>query len=155
MMERWRPLRPWRPSRAIDEVEHYMDEVLAGWPLRTFRRVPAEEMLWSPPVDVYEKPDKFVVRVEAPGVKKEAIDVSMTGETLTIKGHRKVSKDAKDEEYLRSEISYGSFSRSLTLPTAVDAEKIEATYEDGILEVTVPKAKEAKPAKIQIKTKGA
>ncbi len=154
VMDRWRPLRPWRPSRAVDEMERYMDEVLAGWPFRTWRRVPAEEMYWSPPMELYEKSDKFVIRIEVPGVKKDGIDISMTGETLTIKGERKAVKEVKDEEYHRSEISYGSFSRSITLPAAVDADKIEAMYEDGILEVVVPKAREAKPSKIQVKGKG-
>lgn len=79
----------------------------------------------------------------------------MAGDTLIIKGERKVSKEVKEEEYHRCEVCYGSFSRSIALPTAVDADKIEATYEDGILELNVPKAKEAKSSKIRIKTKGA
>ncbi len=157
VMERWRPsaLRARVPSRALDEAEHYMDEILAGWPFRTWRRLPAEEMSWSPPLEMYEKDDKFVVRAELPGVKQEDIDISMAGDTLIIKGERKVSKEVKEEEYHRCEVCYGSFSRSIALPTAVDADKIEATYEDGILELDVPKAKEAKSSKIRIKTKGA
>jgi HSP20 family protein len=74
------------PSRALDEAEHYMDEILAGWPFRTWRRLPAEEMSWSPPLEMYEKDDKFVVRAELPGVKQEDIDISMAGDTLIIKG---------------------------------------------------------------------
>jgi len=157
VMERWRPsaLRARVPSRALDEAEHYMDEILAGWPFRTWRRLPAEEMSWSPPLEMYEKDDKFVVRAELPGVKQEDIDISMAGDTLIIKGERKVSKEVKEEEYHRCEVCYGSFSRSIALPTAVDADKIEATYEDGILELDVPKTKEAKSSKIRIKTKGA
>jgi len=155
VMERWRPsaLRARGPSRVVDEIERYMDEILAGWPFRTLRRLPAEDMYWSPPLEMYERDDKFVVRAELPGVKESEIDISMTGDTLTIKGERKASKEVKEEEYHRCEVCYGSFSRSITLPAAVDVDKIEATYEDGILEVSVPKAKEAKPSKIQIKTK--
>jgi HSP20 family protein len=157
VLERWSPsaLRARRPARALEEVERYMDEILAGWPFRTWRRLPAEELSWSPPIEMYEKDDRFVVRTELPGVRSEAIDISITGDTLTVKGEREVSKEVKDEEYHRSEIAYGSFSRSIAMPAAVDAKGIEASYEDGVLEVTVPKAKEAKPAKIQIKTKGA
>ncbi len=156
VLERWRPsaLRARGPSRMLDEAERYMDEILAGWPFRTWRRLPAEEMSWSPPVELYEKDDKFVVRTEVPGVKEDDIDISMTGDTLTIKGERKVSKEVKEEEYHRCEVCYGSFSRSITMPAPVDVKGIEAAYEDGILEVSVPKAKEAKPSRIQIKAKG-
>jgi len=156
VLERWRPsaLRERGPSRMLDEAERYMDEILAGWPFRTWRRLPAEEMSWSPPVEIYEKDDKFVVRTELPGVKKEDIDISMTGDTLTIRGERKVSREVKEEEYHRCEVCYGSFSRSVTIPAAVDVNKIGATYEDGILELDLPKAREAKPSKIQIKAKG-
>jgi HSP20 family protein len=156
-MDRWRPsaLRARRPLRALDEVERYMDEVLSGWPFRTWRRLPAEELSWAPPVEMYERDDKFVVRTELPGVKIDEIDISISGDVLTIKGERRVTQEVKEEEYHRAELAYGSFSRSITMPAEVDAKGIEATYEDGILEVNVPKAKGAKPSKIKIKTKGA
>ena len=155
VMERWGPsaLRARRPSRAVDEMERYMDEILAGWPFRTWRRLPAEELFWAPPIEMYEKDDKFVIRIELPGVNSDEIDICLQGDTLIIKGERKVSKEIKDEEYHRAELAYGSFSRSITLPAEVDAKGIGATYEDGILEVAVPKAKEAKVSKVQIKTK--
>ena len=138
----------------MDEMERAMDEILAGWPFRMWRRLPAEDMFWSPPLEMYEKEDKFIVRAELPGIKKDEIDISMTGDTLTIKGERKATKEVKEEEYHRCEVCYGSFLRSVTMPGAVDVDKIEATYEDGILEIQVPKAKEAKPSKVQIKAKG-
>ena len=155
-LERWRPsaLRQWRGTRALDEVERYMDELLGGWPFRTWRRLPAEEMLWSPPMEMYEKADRFVVRAELPGVNQDEIDISMVGDTLVIKGERRVSQEVKEEEYHRCEVSYGSFSRSIHIPAAVDVNKIEANYEDGVLEINLPKTKEAKPAKIQVKIKG-
>lgn len=155
-LERWRPsaLRPWKATRALEDVERYMDEVLAGWPFRTLRRLPAEEMLWSPPMEMYEKEDRFVVRTELPGVNQDEIDISMMGDTLVIKGERRVSQGVKEEEYHRCEVSYGSFSRSINIPAAVDVNRIEANYEDGVLEINLPKAKEAKPSKIQIKAKG-
>lgn len=153
VMERWRP-PALRRSRTFDEMERLMDEMSAGWPLRLWwRRIPAEEMVWAPSVDMYEKEDSFVVRAELAGVKKEDIDISATGDTLTIKGTRKASAEVKDEEYHRSEVCYGSFSRSITMPAAIDASQIEATYADGILEVRLPKAKEVVPAKIEVKAK--
>jgi HSP20 family protein len=154
-MERWSPtaLRARWPVRAGEEMERFMDEILTGWPFRTWRRLPAEEMSWSPPAEMYEKDDRIVVRLEMPGVSKDEIDISMVGDTLTIKGERKVSREVKEEEYHRCEMAYGSFSRSLVMPVAVDVERIEAGYEDGILEIDIPKAKEAKPSRIQIKAK--
>ena len=155
VIERWGPsaLRAQRPSKALDEMERYMDEILAGWPFRTWRRLPAEELCWSPPIEMYEKDEKFVIRIELPGVNSDEIDISLKGDTLIIKGERKISEGIKDEEYHRAELAYGSFSRSITLPVEVDANGIDATYENGILEVAVPKAKEAKASKVQIKTK--
>lgn len=152
VLERWRPpaLRPWRP---FEEVERLMEEMFPIRPLRLWRRLPAEEMAWAPSVEMYEKEDSFTVRAELPGVKKEDVDISITGDTLTIKGERKASEEVKDEHYYRCELCYGAFSRSITMPAAVDAGKIEATYEDGILEIRMAKAKEAMPAKIQIKAK--
>jgi HSP20 family protein len=153
VLERWRP-PALRPSRTFDEMERLMDEFSAGWPFRLWwRRIPAEEIVWAPSLDMYEKEDSFIVRAELAGVKKEDIDISITGDTLTIKGERKASAEVKDEEYHRCEVCYGSFSRSITMPAAVDMSKIEATYVDGILEVRLPKAKEAVPAKIEIKAK--
>ena len=157
VMERWRPsaMMPWKPFRAMEEMERYMDEMLGGLPFRTWRRLPLEEISWSPPVEMYEKDDKLVVRTELPGVKMEDIDISMTGDTLTIKGERRASREVKDEDYHRCEVCYGSFSRSVTMPASADVSKIQAVYDDGILEVTVPKSKVAKPARIAIKAKGA
>ena len=153
VLERWRP-PALRPSRTFDEMERLMDEFLAGWPFRLrWRRIPAEEMAWAPSVEMYEKDENFIVRAELPGVKKEDIDISMTGDNLTIKGERKASTEVKEEEYHRCEVCYGSFARSINMPAAVDTDRIEATYADGILEVRLPKAKEAVPAKIEIKAK--
>ncbi|MDM7999560.1 MAG: Hsp20/alpha crystallin family protein [Dehalococcoidia bacterium] len=107
-------------------------------------------MAWAPALEVYEKDNNFVVKAELPGVKKEDVDVSITGDTLTIKGQKKASKEIRDEDYYRCESQYGSFSRTITLPAAVDTKKIEATYENGVLEIHVPKAKEAVPTRVEI-----
>ena len=112
-----------------------------------------EEMAWAPSMDMYEKENSFIVRAELPSVKLEDVDISIMGDTLTIKGERKAPAEIKEEEYHRCEVCYGTFSRSITMPAAVDPDKIEATYEDGILEVRLPKAKESMPTKIQIKAK--
>ena len=148
----------WRPWDELREMERHMDEMMR-YPLAMRRRplvwwrVPTEELGWTPSVEVYEKGDNFVVRAELPGMKKEELDISVLGDTLTIKGERKTESEVKEEDYYRCELCYGKFSRSVALPTAVEAGKVEANYENGILEITLPKAKEAKPKKIDVKVK--
>ena len=151
---KWRPstLRSWRDIRPMEAGEHVIDEILTSWPFRTWRRLP-DEMSWSPPVEMYEKADRFVVRVELPGVRKDDIDLSMTGDTLIVRGGREVPTQAKDEEYHRCEVCYGKFSRSVTVPAAVDVDGIEATYEDGVLEIGLPKTRDARAAKVEIKAR--
>ena len=101
-------------------------------------------------MEMFEKEDKFVVRAELPGMKEEDINVCVSDNTLTIKGAKKTASEVKEEDYQFSEMSYGSFSRSFTLPSGVKAEDIKATFKDGVLEVSMPKAEEAKPKKIAI-----
>ena len=141
----------WRPWDEIREMERRMDEMMRR-PL-TWWRVPTEELAWVPAVEVYEQEDKFMVRAELPGMKKEDIDISVLGDTLTIRGERKAKSEVRAEDYHRCELSYGKFSRSVALPAAVQAGKVEASYENGILEIMLPKAEEAKPKKIEIKVK--
>ena len=102
---------------------------------------------------MFEKEGKFVVKAELPGIKEEDVDVSVADDILTIKGEKKTENELKEEDYYCCERSYGSFFRSIGLPSNVDAKKIEANYEDGVLEVSLPKVVEAKPKKIQISTK--
>ena len=148
----------WRPWDEFSEMERWMDDMMRR-PLSTWRRpltwwrVPTEALGWVPGVEMYEKADKFIVRAELPGMKKEEIDVSVVGDTLTISGERKAETEVKDEDYYRCELCYGKFSRSVSLPAAVDATKVDASYEDGILEITLPKVAAAKLKKITVKTK--
>jgi HSP20 family protein len=153
-MERWRPswgIRPWRPLRELEEIERNFGDFF-GRPA-VWRRIPMMEMGWSPAVEVFEKEDKYIVKAELPGVKEEDMDVSVEGETLTIKGEKKSESEVKEDDYYRCERSYGSFYRSIALPATVDAKKIEASFEDGVLEVILPKAVEVKPKKITVSTK--
>jgi HSP20 family protein len=104
---------------------------------------------WTPPVDVYQDKDQFTVVAEVPGMKKEDLEISLNGDTLTISGVRK-SEEKEDDQRFRTERFFGRFQRSLTLPSAVNAEKVNASYKDGILEVVLPKAEEAKPKQIEV-----
>ncbi len=156
VMGRWRPLwglRTCRPFRDLEEMERRFDELL-GWPASpgAWRRVPAE-VEWMPPIEMFEKDDKLVVKAELPGINKDEIDISVVGETMTIKGGRKTETEIKQESYYCCKRSYGSFVRSITLPSAVHTNKIEANLENGILEVTLSKAAEVKPKKVEISAK--
>lgn len=95
---------------------------------------------WMPRIDVKTEGDDMVVYAELPGLDQDDIDVSVTGDTLTIRGERKAESEKESEGWLIRERSYGTFERSLTLPEAVDAEAIQAEYNNGVLEVHIPKA---------------
>jgi len=151
-IDRWRPrwrIIPWRPFRELEEWERSFDD-LFGRPLG---RLPVEEKGWMPALDVFEKTDKFVVKAELPGMKEDDIDVSVVGDTLSIRGEKKTETEIKDEDYYRCERSYGSFYRSIPIPSNVDANKIEASFEDGVLEVALPKSAKVKPKKIAVSAK--
>ena len=105
---------------------------------------------WSPALDVYDGKDHLVVKVELPGMKKEEIEISLHDGTLTVAGERKVEHEEKDGQSFRSERYFGKFQRSLSLPTTVDPNNVKASYKDGILTVTPPKAEEAKPKKVEV-----
>jgi HSP20 family protein len=154
-MERWRPTRgitPWSPFRELEEMERRFDEMFGRSLLPSiWRRLPAEQMAWAPNIDVFEKDDKFVVKAEVPGMKEDDIHVSVEGDMLTIRGEKKAESEVKEEDYYRCERSYGSFLRSVALPSTVDTSKIEADYEDGVLEVTLSKKPEVKPKKVAVK----
>jgi len=109
--------------------------------------------VWTPAVDVAENENEVQVKVELPGVSKDDVKITMQENILTIRGEKKQDKETKNTEYHRVERSYGSFQRSFTLPTNVKHEKIEASYNDGVLTVTLPKAEEAKPKQIEVKVK--
>jgi len=104
-----------------------------------------------PAVDVYEDPQKLVLKVEVPGIKPEDLDIRVEGRVLTIRGERKWESDQKEENYHRIERRYGSFVRSFTLPATVDTENVQAETEHGVLQLTLNKKPEAKPKQIQIK----
>ncbi len=102
-MERWKPgreIRPWQPFREMEELGRRFEDIFGQSFLPTaWGRLPVEQRGWAPSLEVFEKEDKFVVKVELPGVKEEDIDVSVVGETLTIKGERTAESEVKEEDY--------------------------------------------------------
>ncbi len=104
-----------------------------------------------PALDIAEREDTILVRAEVPGLKPEEIDISVYGDTLTISGERKESKEDEGDGFYHVESSYGSFRREVTLPADVDESKIEATCKDGVLSITLPKAEKSKAVKVKVK----
>jgi HSP20 family protein len=109
-----------------------------------------ETRAWVPPVDIQENADAYLFHAELPGLTKEDIHITLENNVLRVSGERKLEKDAKKENYHRVERTYGTFTRTFTLPTQVDADKVLAAFENGILTITVPKAEQAKPRQIAI-----
>lgn len=108
------------------------------------------DRLWVPLVDMYETKDDLHITFEVPGVREKEVGVSITGDLLTVKGERKWDEEHKDDSYHRLERVYGKFERSVALPVPVQADKVKATYRDGLLEIRLPKAEEVKPKEIKI-----
>lgn len=106
---------------------------------------------WVPPVDIYQNGEhEIVLKAEVPDMTREDIDITLDGGTLTIKGEKKLSNEAKEEQYHRIERHYGSFSRSFSLPQTVDTTKVAADYKNGVLTVRLPLREEAKPRQIKV-----
>lgn len=139
----------WSPFRDLmgiqQEVNRLFDDLMT-------RRTEAglEGAVWIPAVDVSESEDSVNVKVEAPGVKKEDIKISVTNNVLTVRGEKKMEKETSEENYHRIERVYGSFVRSIELPTVVRADKVTAAFKDGVLSIALPKSEEVKPKEIAI-----
>ena len=107
--------------------------------------------LEAPALDVYEQKDDLVVKAEIPGLTKDEIDISLEGNTLTIKGENKKEEEVKEEDYYRCERTFGAFSRSVELPVGVQADKVNASFKNGVLEIRLPKTEEAKKNVVKVK----
>jgi HSP20 family protein len=145
----------WDPFRDVTTLQERMNRLFDQALSRT--RMDDEEGLtasmWSPAVDIFETSDSIVMKAELPGVSRDNIDIRVQDNTLMLKGERKFEREVKEENYLRIERSYGAFQRAFNLPTVVQQDKIKAVFKDGVLEVTMPKAEEAKPKQVKIDVK--
>ena len=143
-------LTPWsaadRWSNLRDELNSFFE--LPVW--SSFARTGQLFTGWSPALDLYQSNDNVIAVVELPGMRKEDIEISLHNGTLTISGERKRENSSDGDKAERTERYVGTFRRSIALPTRVDAGKVSATYRDGILTVTLPKAEEVKPKQIQV-----
>jgi HSP20 family protein len=143
----------WEPFRDLQAVQDRLNRVFDD----AFRGAPrggddewALGGSWAPSVDIFEHEGNLVLKAELPGVDPKDVDVRVENNVLTLRGERKFESEVKREKYHRVERSYGTFSRSFTLPNVVDTEKIKAEYKDGVLQVTLPQREEAKPKQIQV-----
>jgi len=136
----------WTPWRELESMQRHLNRVLDDSNLS----MGMEEGHWLPAVDIRETEDAIVVHAELPGIDKKDVKVDVKDGVLTISGERNYKKDVKEENVHRVERSYGSFSRSFSLPTHVDVGKVQARLEDGVLEVRLPKTDTAKPKSIQV-----
>jgi len=142
-------LVPWKPLEELGTLRHEMDRLFerffGEWPTW-----PKYDAGWAPRIDLAENKDSVTIKAELPGLEAKEVDVSIFRDTLTIKGEKKEEHEEKDEHYHLVERSHGAFSRMVRLPTAVDAEKIKATFKNGVLTVTLPKTEEARQKAISV-----
>jgi HSP20 family protein len=145
-------------QRAPERLDPFrlMNEMLQQWTLpqwleRRGRDVPEGTIV--PDFNVKERPDAYVIEADLPGMKDEDVDVTLTGNRLTIGGRREIDRETKNEQYYTFERQYGSFSRSFVLPDDVEGDKIDADLESGVLRVTVPKREGREPRKISLKSR--
>jgi len=143
-------LTPWRPFGELTSLRREMDRLWENF----FGERPLPkiwEREWAPSLEMSETKDNFVVKAEVPGIDAKDIDISLTGDVLTIKGEKRQEKEEKEEDYHLVERSYGSFSRSVRLPAEVESDRIKASYKNGILNITLPKSEKVKAKEVKIK----
>ncbi len=139
----------WNPFKELQSLQERMDQIWDSSIASNKDQLSRGD--WLPQVDIFEKDKNVVIKAELPGMKKDDIDVSIENNVLTLKGKREMEKEISESDFHRIERAYGTFIRSFSLPKTVDAEKIKASYNDGVLMLTLPKAKEAEPKRIEIK----
>jgi HSP20 family protein len=143
-------LTRWEPLREFSTLQDRMNRLFR----ESFTDPGRDESLvassFAPAVDVYEDEHNVALKIEVPGIDEKDIDIRVENNLLTVHGERKIEKEEKEENYRRVERQYGSFTRTFTLPNTVDADNVQATYDKGVLKITLPKKAEAKPKQIKV-----
>ena len=152
-MERWRPfglstMERWEPFR-VSEIQSEVNRLFDNFFGRPSSGT-GTGRTWAPPVDMYATKDDLVLTMEVPGVSEKDVCVSITGDLLAVKGERRFENQVKERDLLHVERTYGKFERVIQLPMAVQADRVKATYREGVLEIKLPKAEELKPKEIKI-----
>ena len=142
----------WEPFRDLMAMQDRMTRLID----ETLSRIWKEEVVrgvWSPPVDILERGDELVLKVDLPGVSQEEIDIRVEGSTLIIQGERRLIKDAPEENYIQIERPYGTFRRTFNIPRTIEQEEIKASYKDGVLRIVLPRKQETQPKQIVVEPK--
>jgi HSP20 family protein len=143
-----RTLSRWEPFRGTQTLQEQVNRLFSD----AFERHNQESSLstWAPAVDIYETEHELVVKADLPDVDPKDLDIRVENNVLTLRGERKFEKKVNEDNYLRVERTYGSFSRSFSLSNTVNAEAIKADYQNGVLSLSIPKREEAKPKQIKV-----
>jgi HSP20 family protein len=155
LIPRKQNIQVWRsPFYEMDKLHKEINRLFdLGYPGTAGADTSLLDGVWAPAVDVLEKQDSIIVKADLPGLTKEDISVSIENNILTISGEKKLEQEQKDGDVVRSERYYGSFNRAFTLPSTVDPNKVNAKFENGVLELALTKKEEAKPRQIRIDVK--
>ena len=151
-MTRWTPfgtLERWDPFRNLGDIQHEVNRLFDNFSGRPAQGTAGERM-WLPAVDVRETKDEIVLSFDVPGMTEKDIQLSITGDLMTVKGERRFERDDSQDTYHRVERVYGKFERTVQLAMPVQTDKVKATYREGVLEVKLPKVEAAKPHEIKI-----
>jgi HSP20 family protein len=148
-MTRWDPFQDLRSAQ--DEMAQMSPMLAHALGLHARQQGSGGATAWAPALDISERKDAYLVTVELPGIKPEDLDITMEDGLLTIQGERQFTQESSEQQFHRVERRYGAFRRSITLPAQVQAEQIEATADNGMLQIMVPKMEAAKPKRIQVR----
>lgn len=142
---RWRPRSEWDPLGDILDLKDNLNKMI-----NTSLRKGGDLAGSYPTVDIFKQGEDYILKSELPGISKDDIDITIQDNMVTLKGSKKVEKEVREEDYYHCERVFGSFQRSFELPSTIDRKKVKASFKDGVLEVTLPLAEEAKPKQIKI-----
>jgi HSP20 family protein len=152
VLEKWRPMGGLMRRSPFESLERQMqdmlDRVFRGWPTA---RLDADYVGWVPPLDVVDRKKELLLRADLPGLDRKDIQLSIDNGVLTLQGARRRENEEKGEEFYAMERWAGAFTRSIALPQGVDPERVKASFKNGVLEIHIPKTKEAQGTKIDIK----
>jgi HSP20 family protein len=147
-------IQRWEPIQEMVTLRDAMDKLFEDSFVRPTTWWVAGDGRGALALDMYQTEGEVVIKASLPGFKPEEVEISITGDTLAIKAESKEETEKKEGEYFLKERRYGSFARSINIPVDVKSEKAEASFENGVLTLTLPKAEEAKPKQIKVKSKG-
>jgi len=143
-------LTRWEPFRELVEMQRRMDRLFRDYSASEEGQEFMTAGSFVPPVDIYEDEHHIALKLEVPGIEEKDLDIRVENNTLTVRGERRFEKEEKEENFHRIERRYGTFTRSFTLPSTVDTDQVQASYESGILKIQLAKKAEAKPKQIKV-----